>query len=96
MDDDEITDIDYVGSELGGDHAAVTTHHGQQSPPTMGLQPTLSHRVKNKRSILALVVSDQKIYAGTQGGEILVRPPGSSVRRMSIDLDRSGLSKHMS
>ena len=34
--------------------------------------PTLFHKVKNQKSILALVVSDSKIYAGTQGGEILV------------------------
>ena len=34
--------------------------------------PALFHKVKNQRSILALVVSNSKIYAGTQGGEILV------------------------
>ena len=34
--------------------------------------PTLSHKVKNQKSILALVVSDSKIYAGTQDGEIKV------------------------
>ena len=35
-------------------------------------EPALFHKVKNQRSILALVVSDSKIYAGTQGGELLV------------------------
>ena len=44
---------------------------GHQSCP----QPKLHHRVKNQRSILALVISDSKIYAGTQGGEILVHLP---------------------
>ena len=34
--------------------------------------PALFHKVKNQKSILVLVVSDSKIYAGTQGGEILV------------------------
>ena len=37
-----------------------------------GPQPKLFHKVKNQRSILALVISDSKIYAGTQGGQILV------------------------
>ena len=35
--------------------------------------PILFHKVKNQRSILSLCVSDGKIFAGTQGGEILVR-----------------------
>ena len=35
-------------------------------------QPKLLHKVKNKRSILALAVAKAKIYAGTQGGDILV------------------------
>ena len=35
-------------------------------------QPKLFHKVKNQKSILALVIGDAKIYAGTQGGDILV------------------------
>jgi di- and tripeptidase len=34
--------------------------------------PMLAHRMKHDKSILALVVSSQYIFAGTQGGEILV------------------------
>ena len=34
--------------------------------------PTLLHKVKNEKSILAIIVSSSRIYAGTQGGEILV------------------------
>ena len=34
--------------------------------------PTLVHRMKHDKSILALAVSSQHIFAGTQGGEILV------------------------
>lgn len=34
--------------------------------------PALSHRMKHDKSILALAVSAQYIFAGTQGGEILV------------------------
>ena len=32
----------------------------------------LSHRMKHDKSILALAVSHKNIFAGTQGGEILV------------------------
>lgn len=35
-------------------------------------EPTLFHKVKNQKSILTLVVSDSKIYAGTQDGEVKV------------------------
>lgn len=34
--------------------------------------PTLFHKVKNEKSILALIVSDAYIYAGTQDGEVKV------------------------
>lgn len=34
--------------------------------------PTLSHRLRHTSSILALVLSEECIYAGTQAGEILV------------------------
>ena len=35
-------------------------------------EPTLFHKVKNQKSILTLVVSESKIYAGTQDGELKV------------------------
>ena len=34
--------------------------------------PSLFHKIKNQNSILALLVSDSKIFAGTQGGDLLV------------------------
>lgn len=34
--------------------------------------PILFHKVQNQRSILALLVSDLKLYAGTQNGDLLV------------------------
>lgn len=40
-----------------------------------GPEPTLFHKVKNQKSILSLVVSDSRLYAGTQGGELSVRQP---------------------
>lgn len=41
--------------------------------PFMDRTPALSHRMKHDKSILALALSSQYIFAGTQGGEILVR-----------------------
>ncbi|KAI4097770.1 MAG: hypothetical protein LQ344_000042 [Seirophora lacunosa] len=35
-------------------------------------ESTLFHKIKNERSILALAVSDARLFAGTQAGEILV------------------------
>ena len=37
-----------------------------------GSTPALFHKVKNQKSILALAVSNSRIFAGTQGGELLV------------------------
>lgn len=34
--------------------------------------PHLFHRIKGQKSVLALLVSDAKIHAGTQGGDLLV------------------------
>ncbi|KAI9862440.1 MAG: hypothetical protein M1830_006177 [Pleopsidium flavum] len=79
---DEATDTDHVDSDTGGDGpmGAVLSNQ-QQTSQTKESKPSLFHRVKNKRSILALVVSDQKIYAGTQGGDILVSNGLHDVRK---------------
>ena len=45
--------------------------HNDQSTATT-TTPVLFHKVKDRRSILALIVSDSRIFAGTQGGEIIV------------------------
>jgi di- and tripeptidase len=45
---------------------------GQSGSREHGLVPALVHRVRHTSSILALAVSQQYIYAGTQAGEILV------------------------
>lgn len=68
-----------------GDHAQTDTDRGEsdtgvatsigqnKKAPVNTPEPTLFHKVKNQKSILALAVSDSKLYAGTQGGELLVR-----------------------
>ena len=35
-------------------------------------RPLLFHKIRNQTSILALLISDSKIYAGTQSGDLLV------------------------
>jgi len=44
----------------------------QRGSRAYGLMPALVHRVRHTNSILALAVSRQHVYAGTQAGEILV------------------------
>ena len=68
--DDDIADTGHLHSDTGdgGSGRAGVDREFQ----TKGVPPALFHRVRNERSILAVVVSDHKIYAGTQGGEILV------------------------
>jgi di- and tripeptidase len=44
--------------------------------------PVLAHRMIHDKSILALAISSQYIFAGTQGGEILVRSTESQGRSL--------------
>lgn len=51
----------------------LETQGAEKSGPDGNRTPALAHRMKHDKSILALAVSSQYIFAGTQGGEILVR-----------------------
>ncbi|KAL5117333.1 hypothetical protein ACEQ8H_004778 [Pleosporales sp. CAS-2024a] len=53
--------------------------------------PVLAHRMKHDKSILALVVSSQYIWAGTQGGEILVYSLDTYDRRKVIHAHRGSV-----
>ncbi|USP79646.1 hypothetical protein yc1106_06920 [Curvularia clavata] len=52
--------------------APMGTNGSEQPVPPAQRTPALAHRMKHDKSILALAVSSQYIFAGTQGGEILV------------------------
>lgn len=68
--DGDATDTDHGDSDTA---AEISGLDGAQAQRTVnGSSPALLHTVKNQRSILALVVSNSNIYAGTQGGELLV------------------------
>lgn len=66
---DEATDADDLASDMQGEAAR---RNGAGADLTLN-EPLLLHKVKNQKSILAIVISNSKIFAGTQGGEILVR-----------------------
>jgi hypothetical protein len=52
---------------------AIAREDGAESPAAeRPVTPSLSHRLKYDKSILALVVSQTCIFAGTEDGEILV------------------------
>lgn len=54
-------------------HDAVSySDSDDEAAPGAKSRPSLSHRMKHDKSILALAVSSQYIFAGTQGGELLV------------------------
>lgn len=53
--------------------------------------PTLSHRMRHDSSILAIVLSDGFIYAGTQGGEILVYSLDTYERKAVIEGHRGSV-----
>jgi len=65
---DEVTEADDVTSDTQGETGPL---NGAGEDLTVN-KPLLFHKVKNRKSILAIVISDSKIFAGTQGGEILV------------------------
>ena len=48
--------------------------NGKAIPHPPNGVPVLFHKVKNHKSILSLVVSNARIFAGTQGGQLLVFP----------------------
>ena len=55
------------------DIATDVEGHGAALPNSLNAtSPTLFHKIQNQPSILALLVSDSKLYAGTQNGDVLV------------------------
>lgn len=61
--------------------------NGDAIPPA----PILTHRMKHDKSILALAVSATTIFAGTQGGEILVYSLDTYERRRVLEAHRGSV-----
>ncbi|KAK4958054.1 hypothetical protein LTR10_004479 [Elasticomyces elasticus] len=53
--------------------------------------PSLSHRLRHDSSILAIALSDEEIYAGTQSGEILVYSLSTFERKAVIEGHRGSV-----
>lgn len=56
----------------------ATDAEGRRNGPSLptaltATSPAIFHKIQNQPSILALLVSDSKLYAGTQNGDLLVR-----------------------
>jgi di- and tripeptidase len=71
----ELTDA--LRTDVPADHNDVPSVdleiNSQRAAPGKSPQnPALFHRMRHDKSILAVVVSSSHIFAGTQGGEILV------------------------
>ncbi|KAL8994844.1 MAG: hypothetical protein Q9169_005291 [Polycauliona sp. 2 TL-2023] len=76
---------------------ATDTHHMASLDSEHREPPALFHKVKNERSILALAVSEARLFAGTQSGEILVWSLEAYERLRWIKAhERSVLSLHVS
>ena len=48
------------------------SHTGSNTASKISQEPGLFHKIKDQSSILALLVSESKIFAGTQSGDLLV------------------------
>jgi di- and tripeptidase len=64
-------------------HDGTPESNGAEKP--VSKTPVLAHRMKHDKSILALAVSAQYLFAGTQDGEILVCGD-STMRRCGLNL----------
>ena len=62
-----------IDSETDDQHPiASSPRRPRQASEVQDALPVLAHRMRHNRSVLAIALSEKYIYAGTQGGEILV------------------------
>ncbi|KAK5136811.1 hypothetical protein LTR08_002107 [Meristemomyces frigidus] len=75
------------GSETDEPHTAggLTRVPSQDLGNQQNALPTLSHRLRHDSSILSVALGDEEIYAGTQGGEILVFSLSTYERKAVIE-----------
>ena len=75
-----------TGQLNNGGPGALEAQPSPSTTASASLKPALVHRMRHDKSILAIAVSDTHIYAGTQGGEILVLCPEHQLRAMLIKI----------
>lgn len=68
------SEIDEPTKAWDSDPGALTAQlvDPDASLPTSAVQCGIGHRVKASRSVLALVIDDECVFAGLQGGDIVV------------------------
>ncbi|KAK1816710.1 hypothetical protein LTR12_008856 [Friedmanniomyces endolithicus] len=71
--------------------ALLTRQPSQDVGDRQNALPTLSHRLRHSSSILAIALSDEEIFAGTQGGEILVYSLSTFERKAVIEGHRGSV-----
>ena len=86
----------HTGSEIESEHTSTPGVLTRQPSQDIGIHqdeqlPTLSHRLRHNSSILALVLSEECIYAGTQAGEILVYGWNTYERKAVIEGHRGSV-----
>lgn len=64
--------MDDIEAVEGKDEGLREPTAGAAFPAMETTAPALSHRMRHDKSILAIVVSNEHVFAGTEGGEILV------------------------
>ncbi|USW48647.1 Putative peptidase M20, WD40/YVTN repeat-like-containing domain superfamily [Septoria linicola] len=69
--DDANTTTSSQSQQLQSHPLSRQPSHGDVGDPSIAV-PTLSQRLRHTSSILAIVISEEHIFAGTQAGEILV------------------------
>ena len=75
-----------ASSTNGYHHVALSTSNGRFTPTeTPSASLVLAHQLKHDKSILSLVLSSSFIYAGTEGGEILVFDLKTYIRHAVIE-----------
>ena len=81
------------------DSDAATDAEGHGAAPKNSLNTTapILHKIQSQRSILALLVSNFKLYAGAQNGDLLVRYSViENIKSRPLTRGRCGPWKHMS
>ena len=83
---------DAEGSEIPPTPPGILTRQPSQDIGDQHEQlPTLSHRLRHDSSILAIALSDEVIYAGTHGGEIVVYTLRTYERKAVIEGHRGSV-----
>ncbi|KAF1997324.1 glutathione degradosome [Amniculicola lignicola CBS 123094] len=72
-------------------HDGAPKTNGSSEPRSSPRTPTPRHRMKHDKSILALAVSARHIFAGTQGGEILVYSLDTYERKRTIEAHKGSV-----